>query len=238
MFADPFAAPIAISETGKVSHGHDHNMSVEFYMFRQLQEAETVVKSEPVYKDVPHVRIAMPGAKTVVDKPVDFVGNGCAPDPERWPKQWERFQAGQKQLNEGSPLSDMGLGPNEIKNLECYNIHTVEHLAHVPDGLVTDLGMGMRGVRDSAIKWLKNKESRVDIIDAQSQEISDLAAKLEAQSQEISHLADKLQTRPVAESNQSMLEAQAKLISDLESKIELLQEKFNSKPKTNKKEKI
>lgn len=138
------------------THGNDSKLFVEFHLEQILQTAATDEKGEPVYQDVPYITITIPGdKKTEVIRPVkmqtDLSGQS---DPERFPHQWARFQAGQKQLGEGDPIESMKLGKSEVRQLTMMNILTVQHLAELPDHLLDDVGLGARGLREAARKWL------------------------------------------------------------------------------------
>jgi len=186
-----FAAVQAIKPNGEVVHGEDRNLFAEFYKRKVLQSAQTDEKGQVVTKDVVFVRLHTPGDKTKkVDRPavLDWLG-GKAPDSERFPIQWQRFQDGEKQLAVGTPLTELGLGDAEIRNFEFYNIYTIEHLINVPDGLLTDMPPGTRGIREAGIKHLASKEAEKRDNEGLRQENIDLRARMEALEAQIAELA-------------------------------------------------
>lgn len=153
------------------THGNDSKLFVEFHLEQILQTAATDEKGEPVYQDVPYITITIPGdKKTEVIRPVkmqtDLAGKS---DLERWPAQWERFQSGLKQLSEGDPIENLvinnvKIGRSEVRQLTMMNILTIQHLAELPDYLLDDVGLGARGLRESARKWLiENNDSKKEL---------------------------------------------------------------------------
>jgi hypothetical protein len=49
------------------------------------------------------------------------------------------------------------------------NVHTVEQLANVADGNLTNLGMGARDLREKAIAFLKSAEGSAGVLAVQGQ---------------------------------------------------------------------
>lgn len=197
-----------------VVHGNDSQLVAEFRKVQELQAHATEMSAytenpQVIYKEVIKIRICVPGdAKTVIDRPIKEHSDSSGPsDALRFPEQWARFKAGEKQLSEGHALIEMGLGETEIKNLEFYNIKTVEHLINVPDGLYSDIGMGTRAIVKSAKEWLDHKNSAKELMKEQEERIKLLESKesqYAAQDDRIKFLED--QIAMLAKFKQEMLD--------------------------------
>jgi len=148
---------IGMQNGQKAKHGDDNKLFVTFYVDKILLTEQTEAQGEPVYRDVEMIKINVPGdAKTVVIREV------TREDQNRFPSQWADFKAGREQLQHGHALKEMGLGDTEISKLHWMNVVTIEQLADLPDFLLEDLGLGARGLRDGAIKWIQNRKVSVD----------------------------------------------------------------------------
>ena len=172
---------------GAVEYGDDAGLIVEFLNEPLLMRAESEKEGRPIYKDVPHIWIRFPGDKTrEVKRPVDLRGRkGARPDPERFPRQWARFQNQEKTVHEGTPLEEWGpINRSLALTYKGINIFTVEDLSHVPDSALGSLGIGGRILRDKAIAWLQaTKDSAV---------VMQLKAENEAQKDDIAMLKQQI----------------------------------------------
>jgi len=129
-----------------VQHGNDSNLFVEFFMEAEYQGHESDVAGHPVYKDVPYISIVFAGDSTKkVVRPVKLNDtDGTPSDLQRFSAQWERFQKGEEQAQDGWRLREWpAVSRSLCKTLEAMNIFTVEQLA----GL-TDTGLGFLGARE------------------------------------------------------------------------------------------
>lgn len=181
-----FAQPQVNFGNGHVTmakHGNDDGLYVEFRIEKVLQSHETERLQQLVYKDIPYIVIYTPGDNTKrIERPAKLQSDQSGPaDTERFSKQWERFQAGEKQKADGNQLELLGLGNSELKQLHFMNILTIEHLAELPDFALDEIGLGARGLRDVARKWLANPERGKD-------EINDLKTQIAAQQTQIETL--------------------------------------------------
>jgi hypothetical protein len=107
----------------------------------------------PMYEDREYVEILIPGdRRSMAVEPVNEEHKA------RWPKQYEAFRAGKEPPLEGTPLADWpnsSLTRARVEELAYFNIRTVEHLAQVNDTQLGNLGMGARGLREAARKFLE-----------------------------------------------------------------------------------
>lgn len=147
-----------------VTYGDDKDLFVEFYSRAIQLQHESEKEGRPVFKRVPYTKITFPGNRLKnYDKPTIMASeNGRPSDLERFPKQWELFQKGMKQVVEGMPLEHWApLNIADVAELKGLNIHTVEQLANLSDHSLTWLGA--RKFRDLAISWVKQAKDGAEV---------------------------------------------------------------------------
>lgn len=181
-------------EVYKAKHGDDGNLYAEFHVKKQTLPIETEKAGEIVTRDVVFIKIFSPGDKTkIVERKArlsgEWFGNVEA-DDVRFAAQFARFKAGQKQLADGTPLEELGLGESEIKAYNIYNILTIEHLINVPDGLIQDLPIGTRAIIEAGKKYLEKKREKAGETDSLKAENESLKARLAALEQRFAELDD------------------------------------------------
>ena len=114
------------------------------------------------YTEVPHLRLQAPGnARSVYDQPVRMDSHPDRPsDPERFPRQWNEFQRGLSGAAIGTPLTQLDtVTPSDARRFELLGITTIEQLATVSDGNLTEIGMGALALREKARGHLKGELS-------------------------------------------------------------------------------
>jgi hypothetical protein len=104
------------------------------------------------YVEVPHLRLQAPGnTKAVYHQPVRMESYPGRPsDPERFPREWAAFQAGQSTENGTSIYAWEGMSPADARRFELAGIKTVEQLANVSDMNLSGLGVGAMALRERA----------------------------------------------------------------------------------------
>lgn len=124
----------------------------EFYNTAVANNFRSEKEGRPIFEDRVFIRIRVPGDRhTEVDREAN---DG---DKQRFPIQWARFQQEEAQTLEGTPLEEWpAMTPALVRSLKAVNVPTVEALAAVTDGNLTNLGMGARVWRDKAIAYLEN----------------------------------------------------------------------------------
>ncbi len=151
----------------------DSKLHVEFYL-----------SEEKEYKDIPFVRIIVPGDKTnIVEQQVR------EDHKERFPRQWLYFQmkdnAGPvagvplEQWNASAPEE---LTRNQLQELQILKFQTVEQVATASDAQIQRVGMGAAGLRERARSYLirKNKsEGQVELEETRKQ-MAAMQAQLDA----------------------------------------------------------
>lgn len=149
----------------RVQHGTDAGLYVQFYLEAVKDEEESVAAGRPIFIDKEYIKIIPVGDKNTVI---------CEPVTEeykmRWPQQYAAFKNQQHQPQEGTPLDQWPpLTKSQMMTLKSVNVHTVEQLANVSDGNLTNLGMGARDLREKAIVYLKNAEGSAGTLALQHQ---------------------------------------------------------------------
>jgi hypothetical protein len=98
---------------------------------------------------------------------------------ERWPKEYEAFKSGRTIAESGTPLEHwprMTVG--KVAELKALGIQTVEALAQMPDGNLTNLGMKARELREEARSYLQAAAGTADTT-KMAATIAELQAKIE-----------------------------------------------------------
>ena len=144
-----------------VTHGSDENLFVEFF-FNPL-------------KRKPYIHIAIPG-----DKTTDIRRAVKESDKIRFPRHWEAFERGLDQIEAGGmPLEEWAaLDEGRRTELRAMNIFTVEQVANLADGVLKQVGMDARTLRDKAreIVAAKQAPARVEQLEADK---ADLQAQID-----------------------------------------------------------
>ena len=178
-----------------VSHGNDSGLLVQFYLEAELQGAESEKMGRSIYRDVPYIWIRFPGDRNrETRRRVRPIGAGN--DTERFPSQWASFQNKQEIPQEGTAIEEWGpISKSMALNYRGINIHTVEHLAAVPDSILSQMGHGARDLRDKAIAWLKASEGDAELL-ALQKKTTDQEADIEMLKQQIAELANAAVEKP------------------------------------------
>jgi hypothetical protein len=143
--------------SGRVSYLRENTYyPAEFYEDKKLLGHESKLKKRKVFAPIDMVRVFMPGGDTL-EVPASETYQ------ERYPMQWEQYKKGRPQIADGTPIEYWHhelLSPAMIANLKSLNIQTVEGVATMPDGLLNEVGMGARNLKDSAAKWVDSHSDR------------------------------------------------------------------------------
>jgi hypothetical protein len=148
----------------------DSKLYVVFYMQAVKNGGKSEIEGRPIYDDVPHIRIHIPGDKNnVVTEPVSDEYK------QRFPLQWEKFQKQLSQSPEGTPLEQWPLlTTGQVHELKAMNVMTVEQLAGMSDANVTRF-MGGYELRRKAETFLKVAKDT-----GEAQRLATLNAELES----------------------------------------------------------
>lgn len=176
-----------------VTHSDDKNCFVEFHIEAVKHEFESEKSGHPVFKNIPYITITFPGDNTKrVVRPVKMESDvRGASDPERWPRQWDRFQRQAEQVQDGTPLEQWPpVTKADVLMFKAQGIHTVEALAAVSDANLERLGPGVRGFRTKAQDYLEAAKGG-EAMAALRAENKDLHAKFDALQAQFNDLAER-----------------------------------------------
>ena len=153
-----------------------------FHLVAVENKFESEKQGRPIYADVPHVEIRIPGQpKSVVVRPVK------EEDKSRWPRAWDSFEQamamGEREgKTGGTPLEVCNfLTPARIATLRHLSVYNVEQLAAVPDGLVDKLGMDGRELQEKAKKFLTPASEREQNATTEIHTLKQRVAELESE---------------------------------------------------------
>lgn len=144
----------------KKSQEGDKDLSVVFYSEAIEDPEKSRDAGRPIFRDVPFVRIFVPGDATNIFTTEAWVDER---DPNshsrRFPEQWAAYQRGQaSEAVEGTPLEKLpGIVKSQVMELRHFHVHTVEQLARLADGHVQKM-MGAMELRQRARDWLAAAE--------------------------------------------------------------------------------
>jgi len=125
-----------------VQHGTDDNLLVRFYWNAVAEEH--------------FIRINVPG-----DSNSEWDRKVTDKDKARWPDKWEAYSAKQSQAGGQVTLEDAGIFHEaRIKIYKNFNIETVNQLAGLNDGFISNIGMGAREDVKKANAWLQEQSSK------------------------------------------------------------------------------
>jgi len=160
----------------------DDKVFAQFYMHAKQDQARTKEEARPIFVDTPYVMIMVPGDKdNIVRRPVRLS------DQQRFPKQWDAFERGQEQAQEGTPLEQWPLlKRSQVEEMKFFGVHTIEALAQMPDSHGQNF-MGINKLKQLAKDHMKSAKSDAPMI-ALRDENEELKARLDQQQEQINEL--------------------------------------------------
>jgi hypothetical protein len=164
---------------GTQPHEEDKRLMVVFSHEPRLDKTRSVEEGRNVYRDVEFVTIRIPGDKTLsIHRPVNVS------DKHRFPMQYQAFKNAAGQLLSGTPLQTWpGITPAQVKELEYFNVRTVEQLASMADTGAAQM-MGVQKLKRSAQQYIAAAKDAAPLLKVQ--------AELETRDNEIAALKDML----------------------------------------------
>ncbi len=148
-----------VSEDMSEASAADRSLVVRFSLQPRLDSAATAEAGREIYTDREFITILIPGDKTLtVHRPV------MAVDKARFPVHYARFKNDRQQEVTGTPLIGWPVcTESQRKELEYFNVRTVEQLANLADGYASNM-MGIVALKQSAQKFIaQSKESAVTL---------------------------------------------------------------------------
>lgn len=172
--------PQSYSPDGVAIFGTDAQLLVKFYVHSELSVYRSKTEGRPIHSDVTMVEVITPGER----EPVRQLANEW--HKIRFRKQWEAFEKGQESRGTGTPLEQLfPAEPTTVKDLQAFNVYTVEQLANISDSAMTQLPMG-RSLSDRAKKYISTASHGAEFhqltkaVEDQARMIEDLKAQLAA----------------------------------------------------------
>ena len=149
----------------------DKNLLVKMFTKEVQNKLESEAKGRAIFKEKTYIEIRIAGQRDA---------QACRPithaDKQRFPAHWEAYQKRVEPPTEGTPLSEWAvISRTQAEELAFINVKTVEQLSTVADTNIQNFKGGY-GLREKALKWLKNTEIEADKRD--KSEIEELKAQI------------------------------------------------------------
>jgi hypothetical protein len=151
---------------------HDSKLYVQFYLRPILMQTESEQAGRPIFKDVVHVRILVPGDK------LSIVDRLASPDDKaRFATQFAKFESGGSQEVVGTRLEVVPwMTRSKVEEYKFFNIVTVEQLAGASD----QVGQKFPGFHQDREKSKQFLEATTGV-NAKIKELEEKLARLEAE---------------------------------------------------------
>jgi len=172
----------------------ESSLFVTFFTEAIEFKAESEKAGRPIFKDVPFVRIIVPGdVNNIIER------KATKEDELKFPRAWARYKAEEAEAHDGMPLEQWPqITRSLLKELKYFEVHTVEQLAGLSDSQVSKLGMGFMDYRNKAKAFLAAAAGTADST-AQAAETERLRTELEDLKQQMAALGEKKRGRPAKE---------------------------------------
>jgi hypothetical protein len=157
----------------------DKGLLVKFFMLPRQDKAATELAGRPIFKDVEHVDIKIPGNRN---------SGACRPateaDKRRFPNHYRAFKERIENVEEGTPLTEWPLMSRSMaEELAFFRVKTVEQLVTMSDSQSSKF-MGLNALKEKARLWLKSAE--------QDKPFQEMDKKIKDQAEEIAELREAL----------------------------------------------
>jgi hypothetical protein len=153
----------------------DSRLHVQFYLRPVLLTAKSEEAQRPIYQDVEHIRILVPGDKLNI---VDRIASGD--DKQRFAEHYARFRAGRGEEVVGTRLEAVPwVTRSKVEEYRFFGIVTVEQLAEASDS-VGQKFPGFQADRLKAQKWLEATTGTNARVSELEEQVKQLLSKLEA----------------------------------------------------------
>jgi hypothetical protein len=128
----------------------EDSVFVEFYNDAVELVFESEKEGRPIFKDVPFVRILIPGDTNNI---IERVAN--VDDRKKYAKAWSRFQSNEIHGVQGTPIEQWPqITRAQIKEAKYFEVHNVEQMSSLSDTAIMRMGMGFSNLRDKAKAYL------------------------------------------------------------------------------------
>lgn len=147
----------------------ENGIFVEFFTAPVEQTYLSKKEGRPIFKDMAHVRMAIPGDRN--NSPV-FIATDQ--HKRRFREAWRDFERNGQQNETGTPIGKLpGITKSQTKEVEHFNIRTVEQMAIVSDAAISNMGVGYQDLRARAKAYLEVSQKRSQ--DTEFQEVREEA---------------------------------------------------------------
>lgn len=169
----------------------ENNVFVTFYTDAVELTAESEKAGRPIFKDVPFVRVTIPGdTNNIIEH------RAKDEDKLKYPKAWEQYQRGERGGHTGTPLEQWPqITRSQVKEAKYFECHTVEQMSQLSDAHCQKLGMGFAELRAKAKAYLAAASGVADST-AQAAENERLRAEMAELRAQMAELSEKRVGRP------------------------------------------
>jgi uncharacterized coiled-coil protein SlyX len=175
-----------VSEDLSEAHDADRSLVVRFTMEARPDHEKSAEAGRAVYRDREYISILIPGDKTLsVFRPT------IPSDKNRFPRQYAAFKNSQGEAVIGTPLIGWPqVTEAQRKELEYFNIRTVEALANVADGFASNM-MGVQALKQAAQKFIAQSKDSA-IVNKLNTELAQRDTLLATMQEQMASMAEKL----------------------------------------------
>jgi hypothetical protein len=169
--------------TNAQTHEDDKRLFVRFSLEARPDRSKPIGEDGRItYKDIEFISIHIPGDKTLsAHRPV------MAADRARFPIQYQQFKNKNAEQLVGTPLAMWPLiSPAQIRELEYFNVRTVEHLASMPDSGAGQM-MGIQKLKQAAAAYIQDARDKAPLVKVQK-ELEARDAQIAAQAEQITQM--------------------------------------------------
>jgi len=166
-------------------YGMDAKLYVQFYSRPVLHNVKSNEAGRPIYIDVDHVKIIVPGDKLSI---IDRIAS--SDDKQRFATYWEKYKSGKGQDVIGTQLEGVAwMTRSKVEEYKFFGVHTVEQLSQASDS-VGQRFPGFYADREKAKKFIEETTGT-------NARVAELEKKLADMQAEMSHTLPVMKPQPV-----------------------------------------
>lgn len=164
----------------------DRNLLVKFYPMPIQNDDKSADAGRPIFDDVVMIEIRVRGNKdSVVLRPVR------PDDKARFRDAWRHYEAGEGELNVGTPLKQWpALAASQVEELKYLGFRTVEQLAEASDAVVGRVP-GMQTLKNKANAFMQLAKG-VAPIEKMQKQLDEKSNELETTKRQLTEVAMRL----------------------------------------------
>ena len=148
---------------------NSHGLYAEFYPHAVQNKQKTLEAGRPIYEEMDYIRIMVPGDKSsVIERPIRM-GNTPMHDNHRFAREFALYKQGSEQQLVGTPLVEWPvISRSQCKELDFFNVKTVEQLADMPDTAVQNFA-GVGQLRELAKRFMVQAKEGAPLLQMQTE---------------------------------------------------------------------